>query len=91
MSKHKPNKLVIKEKDEKEYKDLVIVNGTITEAHANAMFSVELDNGVEVKLPISGKIRKFKIKITPGDRVQVGLNTYDLSKGRILFRLKKEE
>jgi len=88
MSKNKPNKLVIKEK---EYKDLVIVNGTITEAHANAMFTVELDNGVEVKLPISGKIRKFKVKITPGDRVQVGINTYDLTKGRILFRLKKEE
>lgn len=88
MSKNKPNKLVIKEK---EYKDLVIVNGTITEAHANAMFTVELDNGVEVKLPISGKIRKFKVKITPGDRVQVGINTYDLSKGRILFRLNKEE
>lgn len=87
MSKNKNTE----KSSEKEYKDLIIVNGTVVEAHANAMFSVELDNGSIVKLPISGKIRKFKIRITPGDRVQVGLNVYDITKGRILFRLKKEE
>lgn len=76
------------EHTEKEYKDLVIVNGSVIEAHANAIFSVELENGMIVKLPISGKIRKHNIKITPGDLVQVGLCTYDLTTGRILFRLK---
>ena len=54
----------------------------------NAMFRVELENGHEILAHISGKIRKNFIRILPGDRVKVEMTPYDLSKGRITFRLK---
>ena len=72
---------------QKEYKDLVLVVGTVLEAFPNAVFDIELENGNIVRLPVSGKIRQHNIRILPGDKVEVGLNVFDLSKGRILFRL----
>ncbi|MBI4533575.1 MAG: translation initiation factor IF-1 [Candidatus Melainabacteria bacterium] len=62
--------------------------GTIKESLPNAMFRVELDNGHKVLAHISGKIRKNFIKILPGDRVRVELTPYDLSRGRITYRIK---
>ena len=62
--------------------------GTILESLPNAMFRVELDNGHKVLAHISGKIRKNFIKILPGDRVRVELTPYDLTRGRITYRIK---
>lgn len=63
--------------------------GTIRESLPNAMFRVELDNGHKVLAHISGKIRKNFIKILPGDRVRVELTPYDLTRGRITYRVKE--
>ena len=64
------------------------LEGTITEALPNAMFRVELDNGHMVLAHISGKMRQHYIRILPGDRVIVELSTYDLTRGRIIYRYK---
>ena len=70
-------------------KDGVIeIEGTIVEALPNAMFRVELSNGHKVLAHISGKMRMHYIRILPGDRVQVELTPYDLSRGRITYRYK---
>lgn len=66
----------------------VEVEGTVTEALPNAMFRVELENGHEVLAHVSGKMRKFFIRILPGDKVRMELSPYDLSKGRITYRYK---
>ena len=63
-------------------------DGTIVENLSNAMFRVELENGVQIIAHISGKMRMHYIKILPGDRVKVEMSPYDLSKGRISFRYK---
>ena len=64
------------------------VEGEIIEALPNAMFRVELANGHKVLAHISGKIRMHYIKILPGDKVLIELSPYDLSRGRITYRLK---
>ena len=64
------------------------LDGTITEALSNAMFSVELENGHVITAHISGKMRMHYIKLLPGDRVKVEMSPYDLTKGRITFRYK---
>ena len=69
-------------------KDIIEIEGKILESMPNAMFRVELENGHEILAHISGKIRKNFIRILPGDRVKVEMTPYDLSKGRITFRLK---
>ena len=69
--------------------DLIEMEGTVVDSLPNAMFRVDLDNGFNVLAHISGKIRRNYIKILPGDRVKVELTPYDLTKGRITFRLKK--
>ena len=69
-------------------KDVIEIEGTILESMPNAMFRVKLENGHEILAHISGKIRKNFIRILPGDRVKVAMTPYDLSKGRITFRLK---
>ena len=63
-------------------------DGTILEALSNAMFRVELENGVPIIAHISGKMRMHYIKILPGDKVKVEMSPYDLTKGRIVFRYK---
>ena len=62
------------------------IEGTVVESLPNAMFRVELDNGHKVLAHISGKMRMHYIRILPGDRVQVELTPYDLTRGRITFR-----
>jgi len=69
-------------------KDVIEVDGTILEPLPNAMFRVALENGIEVLAHISGKMRMNYIRITKGDRVQVELSPYDLSRGRITYRYK---
>ena len=64
------------------------VEGVVEEAMPNAMFLVRLENGHQVLGHISGKMRKFYIRILPGDRVKVELSPYDLSRGRITYRFK---
>ena len=65
------------------------VQGVILEKLPNAMFRVKLDNGHPVLAHISGKMRMHYIKILPGDRVTVELSPYDLSRGRITYRIGK--
>ena len=62
------------------------VDGEITETLPNAMFRVKLENGHEVVAHISGKMRKFYIKLLPGDKVKLEMSPYDLTKGRITYR-----
>ena len=64
------------------------VEGTVVEPLPNAMFRVELDNGHRVLAHVSGKMRKFFIRILPGDKVTVELSPYDLTRGRITYRAK---
>lgn len=70
-------------------KQLVIEqDGVIMEALSNAMFRVELENGHVITCHLSGKMRLHYIRILPGDKVKVEMSPYDLTKGRIVTRLK---
>lgn len=69
--------------------DLIEMEGTVSDSLPNAMFRVELDNGFMVLTHLAGKLKKNYIKVLPGDRVKVELTPYDLTKGRITFRLRK--
>lgn len=64
------------------------MEGVVLETLPNTMFRVKLDNGHVITAHISGKMRKFYIRILTGDRVKVEMSPYDLSKGRITFRMK---
>lgn len=68
--------------------DSVEVEGRVVEPLPNAMFRVELTNGHKVLAHVSGKLRMNYIRILPGDRVTVELSPYDLTRGRITYRLK---
>jgi translation initiation factor IF-1 len=60
--------------------------GEVTEALRNGVFRIALDNGHEALGYTAGKMRKFRIRILPGDRVRVELSPYDLTRGRITYR-----
>ncbi|MGC9358478.1 MAG: translation initiation factor IF-1 [Anaerolineae bacterium] len=66
------------------------VMGTVTEALKGTKFRVELDNGHEVIAYLSGKMRRYYIRILLGDRVKVELSPYDLERGRIVYRYKRK-
>jgi translation initiation factor IF-1 len=68
--------------------DFIEAEATVLTALPNALFKVRLDNEAEIIAHISGKIRKNSINILPGDRVIVQLSPYDLTKGRITYRIK---
>ncbi len=68
--------------------DAIVLEGTVVEPLPNAMFRVELENGHKVLAHSSGKMRMHRIRILPGDRVQVEITPYDLSRGRITYRYK---
>ena len=81
----------MRERDDKQNvakKDAIEVEGTVLEPLPNTMFAVELENGHRVLAHISGKLRMNFIRILPGDRVRVELSPYDLTRGRITYRLK---
>lgn len=68
--------------------ELIETEGVITEALPNAMFRVKLENGHMVLAHVSGKMRMNFIRILPGDKVKLELSPYDLTRGRITFRVK---
>jgi translation initiation factor IF-1 len=68
--------------------ELIETEGKIIEALPNAMFKVELENGHIVLAHVSGKMRMNFIRILPGDKVKLELSPYDLSRGRITFRVR---
>jgi translation initiation factor IF-1 len=68
--------------------EAIEVMGTVVETLPNAMFRVELENKHEVLAHVSGKMRKYFIRILPGDRVKLELSPYDLTRGRIVYRFK---
>ncbi len=68
--------------------DVIEMEGVVTETLPNTMFRVELENGHVVTAHISGKMRKNYIRILTGDKVKVELTPYDLTKGRITFRVR---
>lgn len=69
-------------------KDAIELQGTVTEVLPNATFRVLLENGHEVLATIAGKMRRFRIRVLRGDRVNVEVSPYDLTRGRITFRYK---
>lgn len=69
-------------------KEVIKLEGRIVEALPNTQFKVELQNGHTIVAHISGKMRKHYIRLVPGDRVEVELTPYDLTKGRIVFRAR---
>ncbi len=68
--------------------EAIEVEGTVVEPLPNAMFRVELENGHKVLAHVSGRMRKYFIRILPGDRVKLELSPYDLTRGRITYRYK---
>ena len=68
--------------------DKIEVEGTVVEALPNTQFTVKLDNGHQVLAYLSGKMRKYYIRILLGDRVKVEMSAYDMNRGRIIYRHK---
>ena len=66
----------------------LIVEGTVVEALPNATFRVELDNGHKLLAHLSGKMRKYYIRVLLGDRVRVELTAYDMDRGRLVYRYR---
>ena len=66
------------------------VEGTVVETLPNTMFRVELDSGHQVLAYLSGKMRKYYIRVLLGDRVRLEMSPYDLTRGRITYRYKKQ-
>ena len=69
-------------------KDAIEVEGTVSLVLPNATFKVELENGHEILAYLSGKMRKFYIRVLEGDRVKCEMSPYDLTRGRITYRYK---
>jgi len=68
-------------------KEFIELRGEVLEAMPSATFKVLLDNGHEILAHLSGRMRMHKIRLLPGDKVKVEMSPYDLTKGRITFRL----
>jgi len=80
----------MRKKKVKQSKQKIEMMGAVTEALKGGRFKVELDNGHEVLAYVSGKIRRYYIRILSGDRVKVELSPYDLDRGRIVYRYKRQ-
>lgn len=76
-----------KKGEEKQKEKGIVLEGEVIEALPNAMFRVRLETGHEVLAHVSGKMRIHFIRILPGDRVKVELSPYDLTRGRIIYRV----
>jgi translation initiation factor IF-1 len=72
-------------------KEVIKMVGKVVEALPNAQFKVELENSHTIIAHVSGKMRKHYIRLVPGDKVEVEMTPYDLTKGRISFRLREEK
>ena len=68
--------------------DLIDVQGTIVAVHSGGLYRVQCDAGHEVIAQLSGRMRRFRIKVVPGDRVTVGISPYDPVRGIITFRAR---
>ena len=71
--------------------DKIVVEGVVIEALPGTQFKVRLENDHEVLAYLSGKMRKYYIRILLGDRVRVEMSPYDLTRGRIVYRFKKHQ
>ena len=78
------------EKEVKPSKQKLEMMGTVTEALPGTKFRVELDNGHEILAYLCGKMRRYYIRILLGDRVKVEISPYDLQRGRIVYRYKRQ-
>jgi translation initiation factor IF-1 len=72
-------------------KDEIIVVGTVLEALPNAMFKIELDQQHQILAVLAGRMRMANIRIVAGDKVRVALSPYDLTRGRIVWRVREGE
>ena len=70
--------------------NLIHAEGLVTESLPNGMFRVLTDNGCQILTHISGRIRRNSVRILPGDSVRVDMSPYDLTKGRIIYRLSNK-
>ena len=68
--------------------DAIAVSGTVLQSMPNAMFRVNLDNGHQILAHVAGNVRMRYVRIAPGDKVTVELSPFDLSRGRITYRMK---
>ncbi len=75
----------------KDKSNVIEMEGIVTQCLSNAMFKVKLENGFHVLAHISGKIRRNYIRILLGDRITVELSPYDLTRGRIVYRLRQSK
>jgi len=66
--------------------DKIELEGEVIEAFRNGMYKIKLDNGHETLGYTAGKMRRYRIKILPGDRINIELSPYDLTRGRIVYR-----
>jgi len=69
--------------------DKLVMEGKVTEAFPGLKFNVELDNGHNVLAYLSGRMRKYNIRVLLGDRVKIEISPYDIDRGRIVYRYKK--
>lgn len=68
--------------------DLIDMQGTVVAVHSGGLYRVQCDSGHEVLAQLSGRMRRFRIKVVPGDRVTVGVSPYDPVRGIITFRAR---
>ena len=68
--------------------ETIVLEGKIVDTLPNAMFRVELENGHNVLAYLSGKMRKYYIRVLLGDKVRVEMSPYDLTRGRIIYRYR---
>jgi translation initiation factor IF-1 len=71
----------------KDLEEKLEVEGEVIEALRSRMFRIRLDNGHEALGYMGGRMKRYRIRVFPGDRVRLELSTYDLSRGRIVYRL----
>ena len=81
LSRRKENDIAVKE-------EKLEMEGEITESLRNRMFRITLDNGHEMIGYTAGKMKRYRIRMGPGDRVKVEVSLYDLDRGRIVYRLR---
>ena len=79
------------EKPEPEKESPIEVFGTVKQVFPSTTFAVELENGLTILAHIAGRLRRHRIRILPGDRVDLEMSPYDLSKGRIIYRYRSGE
>jgi translation initiation factor IF-1 len=85
----RPEKVRKTEADGDNKEQAVVMDAVVAQALPNAMFEVELENGHKLIAYAAGRMRRYFIRITPGDRIRVELSPYDLTRGRIVYRYRE--